>query len=143
MTALPTVEAAGFPGSAGRALPGIELRVADADDAGVGEIQVRSRALFDGYLDDPAATAGVRTGDGWLRTGDLGRLDADGRLFVLDRRTDLIVRGVETSRRPKSNPLFATTPPSPAQPSLLGGTRHSATSPSPTSSCATRRRDPG
>ncbi len=95
VTALPTTEARRHPGSAGRALPGAELRIADADDAGVGEIQVRSRTLFDGYLDDAAATAAARTDDGWLRTGDLGRLDADGRLVVLDRRTDRIVRGGE------------------------------------------------
>ena len=55
----------------------------------------RAPALFDGYLDDPAATAAALTDDGWLRTGDLGRLDADGRLTVADRRTDRIVRGGE------------------------------------------------
>ena len=75
--------------------PGVEIRIAQADDAAVGEIQVRSAATFDGYLDEPAVTATAWTEDGWLRTGDLGRLDADGRLTVLDRRTDLIVRGGE------------------------------------------------
>ena len=62
-------------------------------------MSARSRSgappLFDGYLDEPAVTAAARTDDGWLRTGDLGRLDADGRLTVLDRRTDRIVRGGE------------------------------------------------
>jgi O-succinylbenzoic acid--CoA ligase len=95
VSALPTAEAASHPGSAGRALPGVEIRIADADAAEVGEIQVRSAALFDGYLDEPAATAASRTDDGWLRTGDLGRLDPEGRLTVLDRRTDRIVRGGE------------------------------------------------
>jgi O-succinylbenzoic acid--CoA ligase len=95
VTALPTADAASHPDSAGRALPGVEIRVADADHTSVGEIQVRSAALSSGYLDDPAATAAARTTDGWLRTGDLGRVDADGRLSVLDRRTDRIVRGGE------------------------------------------------
>lgn len=95
VTALPTIEAAHHPASAGHALPGVEVRITDADDADVGEIQVRSAALFDGYLDEPAVTAAARTDDGWLRTGDLGKLDADGWLTVLDRRTDRIVRGGE------------------------------------------------
>jgi O-succinylbenzoic acid--CoA ligase len=95
VTALATAEAGSHPGSAGRALPGVELRIANADETAVGEIQVRSAALSSGYLDDAAATAAARTDDGWLRTGDLGRLDVGGRLTVLDRRTDLIVRGGE------------------------------------------------
>jgi len=95
VTALPTSEAASHPGSAGRALPGVALRIAEPDGAGVGEILVRSPALFTGYLDDPAATAAAVTGDGWLRTGDIGRLDLDGFLTVLDRRTDRVVRGGE------------------------------------------------
>ena len=95
VTALPTAEAASHPDSAGRALPGVELRIAGPDDDGIGEIEVRSAALFDGYLDDPDATAAAMTDDGWLRTGDLGRLDDDGRLTVADRRTDRIVRGGE------------------------------------------------
>jgi o-succinylbenzoate---CoA ligase len=95
VTALPTADAASHPASAGRALPGVELRIADADDTAVGEIQVRSAATFDGYLDEPAVSAAALTDDGWLRTGDLGRLDPDGRLTVLDRRTDRIVRGGE------------------------------------------------
>lgn len=95
VTALPTADAALHPESAGRPLPGVEVRIADADDDGVGEIQVASAALFTGYLEDPAATAAAFTDDHWLRTGDLGRLDAEGRLSVVDRRTDRIVRGGE------------------------------------------------
>ncbi len=95
VTALPTDEAARHPSSAGRALPGVELRIAVPDDAGIGEIEVRSAALFDGYLGDEAATAAAVTDDGWLRTGDLGSLDGEGRLTVADRRTDRIVRGGE------------------------------------------------
>ncbi len=74
---------------AGRALPGIDLRV----DAG-GVIEVRGPVVMRGYLDDAAATAAA-VRDGWLRTGDLGEIGADGSLTVLARRDDLIVSGGE------------------------------------------------
>lgn len=61
----------------------------------MGEILVRSPARFTGYLGDPVGSSAAIIDDGWLRTGDLGRLDADGRLTVLDRRTNRIVRGGE------------------------------------------------
>ena len=95
VTALPTDEAVDHPTSAGRALPGVELQIAEPDDDGVGEILVDTPARFSGYLGDAAGTAAALTDDGWLRTGDLGRLDGAGRLTVLDRRTDRIVRGGE------------------------------------------------
>ena len=80
-------------------LPGVSLRIVDGGGrvlaAGQeGEIQVRGPMVMKGYLGDPAATAAALA-DGWLRTGDLGRLDGDGRLRVLDRRADLIVSGGE------------------------------------------------
>lgn len=95
VTALATVDAATHPESAGPPLPGVEIRIDTPDPTGVGEIEVLTPARFDGYLGDPTATAAVMAQDGWLRTGDLGRLDAGGRLVVLDRRTDRIVRGGE------------------------------------------------
>ncbi len=95
VTALPTSEAGAHAASAGRPLPGVELRIGEPDHDGVGEIEVRSASLFSGYLADAKATAAVLGGDGWLRTGDLGHLDRDGRLTVHDRRTDRIVRGGE------------------------------------------------
>ena len=95
ITALPTANVASRPASAGRALPGVLIRIAEPEDDGVGEILVHGPALFSGYLADQAATAAVHTAEGWLRTGDLGRLDPDGYLTVLDRRTDRIVRGGE------------------------------------------------
>jgi len=95
VTALSTDEVASHPGSAGRALPGVALRIVAPDVDGIGEIEVRSSALFDGYLGDPAATSAAMTDGGWLRTGDLGSLDGEGRLTVADRRTDRIVRGGE------------------------------------------------
>jgi long-chain acyl-CoA synthetase len=83
-------------GSVGRVLAGIELRVVDDDgrDALVGdagEIWVRGANVFAGYLDDPEATARVLTADGWLRTGDIALLDADGRLYLVDRAKDLVI----------------------------------------------------
>jgi O-succinylbenzoic acid--CoA ligase len=95
VTALPTADAAGHPGSAGRALPGLELRIARPGPDGIGEIEVRGPVLFAGYVGWPAATEAALTPDGWYRTGDLGTLDPDGYLAVADRRLDLIVSGGE------------------------------------------------
>lgn len=95
VTALATADAAARPGSAGWPLPGVALRIADAAADGSGEIWVRTPAAFSGYLGRPAATAATFGPGGWLRTGDAGRLDADGFLSVLDRRDDLLVSGGE------------------------------------------------
>lgn len=80
-------------------MPGVEIRIVDAEGAPVetgcdGEIEVRGPIVMSGYLDDPRATANA-IHDGWLATGDVGRLDPKGRLRVLDRRADLIVSGGE------------------------------------------------
>ena len=89
-TLLPA-EAAKHAGAAGRALPGTQLRIDGSDE---GEILVSGPTVMAGYLDDPDATSkAIR--DGWLHTGDIGYLDDDGFLFVLDRRDDLIVTGGE------------------------------------------------
>jgi len=96
VTALATADAASRPGSAGRPLPGVHVRIADPAADGTGEIQVRTPAAFSGYLGRPEATAAAFDPDGWLRTGDAGRLDADGFLHVLDRRDDLLVSGGES-----------------------------------------------
>ena len=72
-------------GSVGRALDGVELRIADD-----GEIMVRGDLVMDGYWNQPKATAeAIR--DGWLHTGDVGRLDLDGVLTITDRKRDIIV----------------------------------------------------
>src|SRR4029453_14359921 len=77
-------------GSVGKPAPGIEVRI-DGDDE-VGEICVRSRCVMRGYWQAPELTAeAIR--DGWLYTGDLGYLDDDGYLYVVDRKKDLIIRG--------------------------------------------------
>ncbi len=85
------------PGSVGRPVPGVELRVdsdadvAEDDDESAddpGEVVVRGANLFSGYWPDGA---GGPDDDGWFRTGDIGYLDADGDLFLVDRTKDLII----------------------------------------------------
>ena len=93
VTALATAEAAARPDSAGRPLPGVELRVAVPGGDGIGEIEVRGPSLFSGYVGGRAGDA--FTPDGWYSTGDMGRIDALGYLTVADRRLDLIVSGGE------------------------------------------------
>jgi len=79
--------------SCGRPFPGVEVRIAEEDsDDGTGEILVRGPAVFAGYFDAEEATAETLRG-GWLHTGDVGRLDADGHLYVLGRRRALLKRG--------------------------------------------------
>jgi long-chain acyl-CoA synthetase len=73
-------------GTVGLALPGTELR-ADAD----GELLIRGPTVFAGYLKDDDATREVLDEDGWLRTGDVGKIDADGFVTITDRKKDLIV----------------------------------------------------
>src|SRR6516164_3381437 len=85
------------PGSVGRPIPGYQVEIRDDDDAGVpagadGEICVCADGVMAGYWDSPAETAAALRG-GWLHTGDIGRLDADGYLYVVDRKKDLILRG--------------------------------------------------
>jgi O-succinylbenzoic acid--CoA ligase len=86
-------------GSAGKPLSGAELRIVDESGAecgpgDAGEIVVRGPSITPGYLNRPAETAAAIR-DGWLHTGDLGHLDDEGYLYVLDRRDDLIVSGGE------------------------------------------------
>jgi acyl-CoA synthetase len=83
----------------GRSLPGVELRIVDerARDVGVdepGEIVSRGPDCFVGYT-DPALNADCFDTDGWYATGDVGVLDADGFLAIVDRKKDIIIRGGE------------------------------------------------
>ena len=73
-------------GTVGRPPSGVEMRIADD-----GEIQFRGPTLFKGYWQDPAATAAAHTADGWYRSGDVGHLDAEGRLILSGRSRDMIV----------------------------------------------------
>jgi long-chain acyl-CoA synthetase len=80
------------PGSVGMALGSTELRIADPDENGVGEVAFRGPSVVPGYWNDPDATAEALT-DGWLATGDIGRIDQDGYLYLVDRKKELIIRG--------------------------------------------------
>ncbi|HEV7890999.1 MAG TPA: long-chain fatty acid--CoA ligase [Pyrinomonadaceae bacterium] len=71
-------------GSVGLPFPGVDVRV-DAD----GEILVRGPNVMSGYYNHPTETAAVFTEDGWFKTGDVGRMDADGHLYITDRKKEL------------------------------------------------------
>ena len=77
-------------GSVGPALPGVETQIRNQNLEGVGEVWARGRSVMLGYLKNEEATKAVLV-DGWLRTGDLGRHDEDGYLYLTGRSTDLIV----------------------------------------------------
>ncbi|GAB2456143.1 class I adenylate-forming enzyme family protein [Jatrophihabitans fulvus] len=84
-------------GSVGQAAPGVALRIEKADGAEAspgedGEVLLRSPGVMTGYWHDPDATAAA-VRDGWFHTGDVGRVDADGFLVIVDRMKDVIIRG--------------------------------------------------
>ncbi|GLR46539.1 class I adenylate-forming enzyme family protein [Sphingomonas astaxanthinifaciens] len=88
------------PASTGRALPYTEVAI--LDDGGQqlprgerGEVGIRAAANIKGYWRNPQATAAAFTADGFFRTGDIGYLDEDGYLFIVDRKKDIIIRGGE------------------------------------------------
>ncbi|MEU9851739.1 long-chain fatty acid--CoA ligase [Streptomyces sp. NPDC047974] len=78
-------------GTVGTPLQGVEVRL-DAVKDGIGEICVRGHNVMKGYWNRPDATAETLV-DGWLHTGDLGRVDEDGYLSIVDRKKDMIIRG--------------------------------------------------
>jgi acyl-CoA synthetase (AMP-forming)/AMP-acid ligase II len=87
--------------SAGRPYPWVEIRVVSTSGAGdlplgeIGEIWTRSEQNLVGYWNDAEQTAKALTPEGWLRTGDLGRVDEEGRIFLVDRAKDLVISGGE------------------------------------------------
>jgi long-chain acyl-CoA synthetase len=89
------------PASTGRPhRPMVEVAILGSGDAHLpvgerGEIAIRSAANIRGYWRDPAATAAAFTADGFLKTGDIGYLDPDNYLFIVDRKKDIIIRGGE------------------------------------------------
>ena len=87
------------PGSAGRPYKGVELKIFDLDDKEVavgerGEVVTRGPCTMKGYHNRPDATAEALRG-GWLHTGDIGYVDSDGFLFLVDRKKDMIIKGGE------------------------------------------------
>ncbi|MDD3822373.1 MAG: AMP-binding protein [Sphaerochaetaceae bacterium] len=77
--------------SVGKVFPLVDMRIADADLLGVGEVQVKGPNICKGYFKDPVNTALLFTEDGYLRTGDLGALDKEGYLYLKGRAKNLIV----------------------------------------------------
>jgi acyl-CoA synthetase (AMP-forming)/AMP-acid ligase II len=102
--------------SAGQPLPGVEVRVVDPltlDDVkpgSTGEIWVRTAQAMRGYLNRPEATAETKTADGWIRSGDIGRMDAAGFVYVLDRLKDMIITGGENVYGPEVESVLSACP---------------------------------
>ncbi len=77
-------------GSVGKPLPGVEVKIEAPDEKGVGEVLARGQNVMLGYYNNEAATDAVLS-DRWLKTGDLGRLDEDGNLYIVGRSKDVII----------------------------------------------------
>lgn len=77
-------------GSVGKPLPGVEVKIDSPDENGVGEVFARGQNVMVGYFNNDAATDSVLQ-DRWLKTGDLGRLDDDGNLYIVGRSKDVII----------------------------------------------------
>jgi len=78
------------PDTVGKPVRGMEIRIVDADADGIGEVSVRSKTVMSHYLDDPELTAETIV-NGWLMTGDLGRVDGSGHLQLFGRKKNMIV----------------------------------------------------
>ncbi len=102
--------------SAGKPIPGVRVRIVDpgtGEDVATGEageIWLHTPQMFQGYLGKPEATAEVITEDGWFRTGDLGKVDEDGFVFVEDRLKDMIISGGENIYSPEVERVLAEHP---------------------------------
>jgi long-chain acyl-CoA synthetase len=79
------------PGHVGKPIPGVEIRIQEPNAEGVGEVLARGPNVMLGYADDPRSTGRTIDEDGWLHTGDLGRLDKRGQLVIVGRAKDTIV----------------------------------------------------
>jgi O-succinylbenzoic acid--CoA ligase len=102
-------EAGLVAGRVGRPLEGFEVRVAEPDERGVGRILLRGPAVMAGYA-RPGLQPGLGLQDGWLATGDLGRLREDGELEVLGRADDLLISGGEQVHPGQVEPLLRRCP---------------------------------
>lgn len=78
-------------GSVGKPLPGVEVMIDNPDSKGVGEVLARGQNVMLGYYKNEDASSEALTDDRWLRTGDLGRLDEDGNLYIVGRSKDVII----------------------------------------------------
>lgn len=108
LTAGDARDLAAHPGTVGRPYAVVELRIADPNADGVGEVLARSPTVMNGYVglpDDDTVDA-----DGWLHTGDLGHLNEDGYLFIDGRVKDVVIRGGENIACPHVEAAIATHP---------------------------------
>jgi long-chain acyl-CoA synthetase len=92
----PLVEGARFSGSIGMPVPSTDISIQDDDgkqlpSGGVGEICIRGPQVMKGYWNQPVETAKVLSADGWLRTGDIGRIGEIGLVYIVDRKKDMIL----------------------------------------------------
>ena len=100
-------------GSVGTAAPGVEIQIRDQDGHALeqgfeGEICVRGRNIMTGYLNNPEGTRAAFWEDGWFRSGDIGRFDADDYLFIVDRLKDMIItRGENVYPKEVEDVLYA------------------------------------
>ena len=78
-------------GSVGTPLNGVEVRIHEPDHEGIGEVQIRGPIVMPGYYRNPAANREAFTADGWFRSGDLGRFDPEGHLYIVGRKKDVII----------------------------------------------------
>ncbi|HEY0460400.1 MAG TPA: AMP-binding protein [Pyrinomonadaceae bacterium] len=86
-----TYEADNRVGSVGKPFFNAEVKIDEPDNQGIGEVLIRGAMVFKGYYKNPQATAEVFTEDGWFRSGDLGKFDRDGHLYIVGRKKDVIV----------------------------------------------------
>lgn len=83
-----------MPTAAGRVLSLVDIMI-DAPDGEAGEIVVRGPMVMQGYWNRPEETAAVLSPDGWFRTGDIGMVDGEGYVFIVDRKKDMVISGGE------------------------------------------------
>ncbi|MGI8493807.1 MAG: AMP-binding protein, partial [Pyrinomonadaceae bacterium] len=78
-------------GSVGKAVNYAEIKLGELNDEGAGEVLIRGKMVFSGYYKNPEASKDAFTEDGWFKSGDLGKIDKDGNLFIVGRSKDVIV----------------------------------------------------
>lgn len=78
-------------GSVGKPMFNADVKIDEPNPEGIGEVLIRGEMVFKGYYKNPTATAEAFTDDGWFRSGDLGKLDKDGHLYIVGRKKDVIV----------------------------------------------------
>ncbi len=111
-------------GTVGRALPGVEVKLAED-----GEVLVRGGNVMKGYYKDPARTAEAIDAEGWLHTGDVGSLDEDGYLKIIDRKKELMITSGGKNISPANIEYFLKSHPLIGQPCTIGDRRNYITAP--------------